>query len=175
MKNVRSIRSTLIRAASGLAMAVGVAGAAVAVVPTPAVANPQGSALVRVINNATNKCLDSRGGDVYTKTCTGNNNQHWVMVTLDGGQHVIFQNLATARCLDSNAAGRVYTNPCNTKNHYQQWRLTSLTMPYTFVSRATGRALDSNFHKAGHPDRDLGDVYTLPRNGGNHQNWRAFK
>ncbi|WP_433530816.1 hypothetical protein ACQPYA_01365 [Micromonospora sp. CA-263727] len=46
---------------------------------------------------------------------------------------------------------------------------------YVYASRATGRALDSNRHQSGHPDADLGAVYTLPRNGGKHQDWTLLR
>ena len=37
-----------------------------------------------------------------------------------------FQDWATGRCLDSNQAGQVYTNPCQQGNGYQRWRTLGL-------------------------------------------------
>lgn len=62
---------------------------------------------------------------------------------------------ATGRCLDSNAAGKVYTtNPCQAPgNHYQEWVVTDYEFAiepgsWIYVDQirnlATGRCLDSN-------------------------------
>jgi len=56
---------------------------------------------------------------------------------------------ATGRCLDSNAKGQVYTNPCKKGNNYQQW----LRIRYTLEDKATGRCLDGNANR---------QVYTNP-------------
>ncbi|MER5457296.1 RICIN domain-containing protein [Micromonospora sp. NPDC002389] len=125
-------------------------------------------------NRATFKCLDTRGDSVYAKSCVrGNNNQVWLVVYVDAN-HFVLSNLATARCLDSNGAGKVYTLPCNIRNHHQQWKAVD-AHHLTFANRATNRLLDSNWHQSGHPDKDLGEVYTLPRNFGEHQNWNVIK
>jgi hypothetical protein len=53
------------------------------------------------------------------------------------------QNQATGRCLDSNAAGQVYTNPCQAPgNAYQDWyRQTIETNVVIFTDVATSRPL----------------------------------
>ncbi|HWS37710.1 MAG TPA: RICIN domain-containing protein [Actinoplanes sp.] len=144
--------------------------AGVAVVPSPASA-AEGAAVLSLRNRATWKCLDSRLETVYAKTCTFNLNQSWLVVMLSDG-HYIFQNLATAKCLDSNAAGAAYTRKCDTKNHYQQWRSSG---PLNYLNRATGRALDSNARVVGSADPDLGSVYTRPLNDGEYQKWNVLK
>lgn len=146
------------------------AGIAVTAAPASAAA---GGGVTMLKNRGTQKCLDSRADSVYTKSCKAKTlNQQWLVVAVDG-TNLVIQNLATARCLDSNAAGAVYTMPCNTKNHYQQWKGSGPSL-MALVSRATGRALDSNWHQAGHPDPDLGEVYTLTPNGGENQNWNIL-
>lgn len=71
-----------------------------------------------------------------------------------------YRDSATGRCLDSNAAGDVYTSGCQVPgNYYQDWYAT-VWLDYTnnqyyvsFQDRQTGRCLDSNAS---------GDLYTSP-------------
>ena len=76
------------------------------------------------------------------------------------------QDQQTGRCLDSNAAGMVYTNPCQVPgNRYQDWAQTSLPGGIvSFEDVATSRCLDSNA---------AGNLYTNPCQApGNHyQDW----
>jgi hypothetical protein len=59
------------------------------------------------------------------------------------------RNVATGRCLDSNARGAVSANPCQPTNRYQQWRLGHFGQNDVvhIVDVATGRCLDSNVHQ----------------------------
>jgi Ricin-type beta-trefoil lectin domain len=71
----------------------------------------------------------------------------------------------TLRCLDSNAAGVAYTNPCWNPDNYQLWAIyeTEYSGALTFNDDATGLCLDSNYS---------GNVYTDSCNGDNtYQNW----
>ena len=53
---------------------------------------------------------------------------------------VSFQDVATVRCLDSNTAKNVYTNPCDKDNGFQHWQRVGLNLKDV----ATGLCLDSN-------------------------------
>ncbi|MFG2617543.1 RICIN domain-containing protein [Streptomyces sp. NPDC048507] len=53
------------------------------------------------------------------------------------------RNEQTGRCLDSDQAGKVYTNPCTANNPYQQWISVNLGTDYyfSFKNVATGKCL----------------------------------
>lgn len=127
-----------------------------------------------LINAETGRCLDSNlAGNVYTNPCQYPGNPYqdwqasiWLVVTHPGVTHQFFsfRDYATDRCLDSNAAGNLYTLPCQAPgNPYQTWwpadqNLLSLNV----YDGATSRCLDSN---------SAGNAYTLPCNGGPFQEW----
>ncbi|RIV37750.1 RICIN domain-containing protein [Micromonospora radicis] len=75
-----------------------------------------------------------------------------------------FGSAMTGRCLDSNSAGQVYTNPCGSGNNYQTWELIRSPLGHHLLRNiATGLCLDSNA---------AGNVYTRPCDGYNaYQNW----
>ena len=109
-----------------------------------------------------------------------------------------FTNQATARCLDSNANGEVYTLTCN-GGQFQNWAIVKyLDGFFTIMNRATGfyltdsgssvlaRARDgttsqdwkingvqvlNRFTNEVLDSNNDGKVYTLPHNGGNFQKW----
>jgi hypothetical protein len=77
-------------------------------------------------------CLDSNAaGNVYVLPCQlpGNKYQDWNWTEWKAyspyqGYYYFYslQDQATGRCLDSNAGGSVYTNPCQAPgNAYQDW------------------------------------------------------
>jgi hypothetical protein len=52
---------------------------------------------------------------------------------------------AVGRCLDSNAQGQLYSNPCSTSNSYQSWVITDNgNGTLTFKDSATGLCLNGN-------------------------------
>src|SRR5713226_6440906 len=81
----------------------------------------------------------------------------------------LWKDAATHRCLDSNAAGRVYTtaaSACGPNDTYQDWYWSGVLM----VDQATGRCLDSNA---------AGNVYTTKASAcsqtNDYQNWLEDK
>jgi hypothetical protein len=110
-----------------------------------------------------NHCLDSNAArSVYLLPCQvpGNKYQDWNWTEWKAyspyqGYYYFYslQDQATGYCLDSNAAGQVYTNPCQAPgNGYQDWYegTTSETNVDTFTDVATSLAL-------------WGDGYDTPR------------
>jgi serine/threonine-protein kinase len=119
----------------------------------------------------TDRCLDSNAaGQVYTNPCQfpGNLYQNWDLwqydlMTPGGVPYSVWawQDVATGRCLDSNAAGNLYTNPCQAPgNDYQTW--VGGVISNEIVDEHTGLCLDSNY---------AGQAYTHVCNGGNFQAW----
>jgi Ricin-type beta-trefoil lectin domain len=77
---------------------------------------------------------------------------------------VVFTDLSTSKCLDSNMGGNLYTLGCN-GGLYQRWTVKDRAKStVTLVDNATGRCLDSNAN---------GSAYTLGCNGGLYQRWTA--
>jgi hypothetical protein len=86
---------------------------------------------------------------------------YWQVIT--NGSYRLLKNTDNGRCLDSNANGQAYTNPCSTANNYQNWQVVPNGSYILLKDKATGRCLDSNLN---------GTVYTNPCSTSNHyQNW----
>jgi hypothetical protein len=115
-------------------------------------------------------CLDSNAaGNVYQLPCQvpGNKYQDWSWTEWKAyspysGYYYFYsiQDQATGRCLDSNAAGAVYTNPCQAPgNAYQDWYWSAANVSgfSNFTDVATGLTL------YGIPGSILGTM-TVPTN-----------
>lgn len=71
-------------------------------------------------------------------------------------------NIAENKCLDSNASGSLYTNPCQSGNQYQEWTVIDMgDGTRAFKDVATGLCLDGN----------SSTLYTLTCNFGGYQRW----
>jgi serine/threonine-protein kinase len=124
----------------------------------------------------TRRCLDSNAaGAAYTNLCQwpGNHYQDWTITEWEafyptGVPYDFFslKDRATGRCLDSNAAGALYTSTCQAPgNAYQRWYRTVGYLSGSLLSDgATGLCLDSN---------DAGNAYTHVCNGGRYQQWTS--
>jgi hypothetical protein len=134
-------------------------------------ATPVSSVVEGLQDDATGYCLDSNAaGRIYTNPCQvpGNHYQDWYITKwefvteFDVTYAYSIMDLQTGRCLDSNAAGQLYTtNPCQPPgNAYQMWALGGSGLVY--IDTATGLVLDSNFAKS---------AYTHTPNGGLYQDW----
>lgn len=155
-KHAAPSRRMLLLAARTLTLLLAI-GAMTAVSSQPASADP-----ARVLENvSTRLCLESNPNHgIYTLMCNGLPWQQWHVHPGNYASRVM--NYNTGMCLDSNAAGRVYGNPCTANNSYQEWRLTANRFGWEFRNVATGLCLDSN---------TAGQVYTRRCNGGNFQRW----
>jgi len=115
-------------------------------------------------------CLDSNAkGQAYELPCQvpGNKYQDWSWTEWKAyspysGYYYFYsiQDQATGRCLDSNAAGAVYTNPCQAPgNAYQDWYWSAANVSgfSNFTDVATGLTL------YGIPGSILGTM-TVPTN-----------
>jgi len=122
-------------------------------------------------DSQTNRCLDSNiAGQVYANPCQFPKNlyQNWELwqydlMTPGGVSYSVWawKDVATGRCLDSNAAGNLYTNSCQAPgNTYQTW--VGGVISNEIVDEQTGLCLDGN---------SAGQAYTHACNGGGYQLW----
>jgi hypothetical protein len=111
-------------------------------------------------DRATRLVLDYVGNDARTSSIIDHRASWTVLV--NGSYRLLKTD--NGRCLDSNANGQAYTNPCSTSNTYQNWQIVANGSFYFLLKdRATGRCLDSNAN---------GNVYTNPCSTSNtYQNW----
>ncbi|MFG1603899.1 ricin-type beta-trefoil lectin domain protein [Actinoplanes sp. NPDC049265] len=78
-----------------------------------------------------------------------------------------YKNLATRLCLDSNKSKHAYTNPCSSRNKYQNWTVIRHGSTRLFRNVATRLCLDSNKSK---------HAYTNPCSSRNkYQNWTVIR
>jgi serine/threonine-protein kinase len=137
----RKLRAAALMAGAVLAGAVGVlapvsASAAAATRTVTAAAAAPADVAVRSgwfgLETGVGYCLDSNAaGSVYVLPCQvpGNKYQDWSWTEWQAystyqGYYYFYsiKDQSTGRCLDSNAAGQVYTNPCQAPgNAYQDW------------------------------------------------------
>jgi serine/threonine-protein kinase len=124
----------------------------------------------------TGRCLDSNAaGAAYTSQCQWPKNHYqdwtlteWEAVSPTGVPYTFFsyKDEVTGRCLDSNAAGALYTSTCQAPgNAYQTW-YTSRGNKTSYSDGATDLCLDSN---------SAGNAYTHICNGGNYQVWNGLQ
>lgn len=104
-------------------------------------------------STTTNVCLVSNAtGSVYTLPCQVPDNRYqawiwteWQAYSPYSGDYYFYslKNQATGRCLDSNAAGKVSTSPCQApRTSNQDWSSPGFTNGWTtFSNEATGRFL----------------------------------
>jgi hypothetical protein len=161
----RKLRAAALMAGAVLAGAVGVLapGSASAVTATRTATAAAAAPAVAVrsgwfgLEPGGDWCLDSNlAGSAYLLPCQvpGNKFQDWNWTEWKVGTpqqgyayYYSIQDQATGRCLDSNAAGDVYTNPCQAPgNAFQDWSWgagvgPTTTPASTFTDVATSRPL----------------------------------
>ncbi|WP_367132154.1 RICIN domain-containing protein [Saccharothrix sp. HUAS TT1] len=69
-------------------------------------------------------CATAEGGKVVGRACVGVPAQRWKVSFLSSGTVVVFQNLATAACVEHDGAGRpLLLANCNVNLSAQRWRV----------------------------------------------------
>jgi len=153
------------------ALAIGPAVApASAEVPGAAPFSPVFLGYVYLIQFNTQHCLYGGNGDFTAVNTAGCNFLDFAILwarwsTPFGGENL--ENVGNFQCLDSNAAGDDYTDPCNWNNEYQSWTFGGLGPASTIQNQVTLRCLDGN---------SSGSSYTSLCNWNNlYQNWTELE
>lgn len=119
-------------------------GALTVIAPAPASSDPQHG----LRNASTNYCLTADFASIghhgmFMEPCqSGHLAQYWHHHRGTFAYRVMNYNVGV--CLDSNAAGNVYGNPCTPNNRYQEWIITSNANGAQLENVATGFCLEAN-------------------------------
>ena len=98
-------------------------------------------------HDASGKCIDGNGDNVYTGPCGPDNKyQQWsALAGAENGWNLL-QHTATGKCLDSDG-NKLYFTPCAAGNQYQNWQMRPSANSKLIVHKQSGKCVDSNGDK----------------------------
>ena len=98
-------------------------------------------------HDASGKCIDGNGDNVYTGPCGPDNKyQQWsALAGAENGWNLL-QHTATGKCLDSDG-NKLYFTPCAAGNQYQNWQMRPSANGKLIVHKQSGKCVDSNGDK----------------------------